>query len=93
MRRRAGLPWPPDGVPVTVAYLAALRPTLAEELERRRPGLSVVVGRPLARHPVLLSLLADWALSLLEDQPGPWDCSWSRPIAGSTAATRARRTT
>lgn len=94
------------GPPVTVAYLEALRPTLAEaagtlvaagvdplvvqplllgegqhwheattlaeELEQRWPGLSVVVGRPLARHPALPSLLAARALSLLEDQPKPW---------------------
>jgi len=95
-----------DGVPVTVAYLESLRPTLAEateplvavgvdtlvvqplllgegqhwhevatlaeDLERRWPGLSVVVGRPLARHPALPMMLAHRALVLLKGQPQPW---------------------
>jgi sirohydrochlorin cobaltochelatase len=121
------------GLPVTVAYLEYLSPSLPEaarvllaqgidalvvqplllgegqhwqeavalagELSARWPGLPVLVGRPLARHPLLASLVAARAAALLQGQPRPWglllvkaytrydggDLDWARALAEATA--------
>ncbi|GBD14311.1 hypothetical protein HRbin25_00184 [bacterium HR25] len=93
-------------VPVGVAYLEAMRPTLAEAaaqqvgqgvdcllvqpfllgegqhplearclaqaLRERWPGLQVALGRPLARHPLLLEVLLERLRGLLDGEEGPW---------------------
>ncbi len=78
--------------------------SLAEGLARRWPGVSVRVGRPLARHPGLTALVARRVAAALEGQPAPWglllvkaytrydggDLGWARDLASAVARALGR---
>lgn len=72
---------------------------VAQQLSRLWPGLQVHSGRPLARHPLLASLVARRAAKLLDGQPRPWglllvkaytrynggDLGWAQDLAEAAA--------
>ncbi|HXG42199.1 MAG TPA: sirohydrochlorin chelatase [Dehalococcoidia bacterium] len=72
---------------------------VARELARLWPGLEVLSGRPLARHPLLASLVARRAEALLRGQRQPWglllvkaytrynggDLGWAQSLAEAAA--------